>query len=125
MLFRTSGGSVNVTPDIHNGHVSLANIATAFLSERKSSSRRQNSVRRKTRLTIKGKQTSNASRQSSYTTTTDEMLDQRLSGENMDSGITTLFVPSGPVTNGDNKHQSKVVIIYIFCFLLELFDFRT
>ncbi|CAF3806153.1 unnamed protein product [Rotaria sordida] len=107
---RTSGGSCNVPQDIQNGHVSLANIATAFLSERKSSARRQNSVRRKTRLTIKGQHPSNAKRQSSYTTTTDEILDQRLSAENMDAGITTLFVPTNAVTNGDNKRPSKLIL---------------
>ncbi|CAF2823904.1 unnamed protein product [Rotaria sp. Silwood2] len=106
---KTSGGSCNAPQDIHNGHVSLANIATAFLSERKSSSRRQNSIRRKTRLTIKGQQTSNVRRQSTYPTATDEILDTRLSAENMDAGITTLFVPTNAITNGDNKHQSKMV----------------
>ncbi|CAF1015149.1 unnamed protein product, partial [Didymodactylos carnosus] len=40
-------------------HVSLANIASAFITERKSSSRRQNSVRRKKRLTVKDRQQSN------------------------------------------------------------------
>ncbi|CAF3418468.1 unnamed protein product [Rotaria sp. Silwood1] len=106
--FRTSGGSCNVPQDIQNGHVSLANIATAFLSERKSSSRRQNSIRRKTRLTVKGQQISNVRRQSSYPTVTDEIKDQRLSSDNMDVGISTLFVPTSAITNGDNKHQSKM-----------------
>ncbi|CAF0889791.1 unnamed protein product [Rotaria sp. Silwood1] len=108
---RTSGGSCNVPQDIQNGHVSLANIATAFLSERKSSSRRQNSIRRKTRLTVKGQQISNVRRQSSYPTVTDEIKDQRLSSDNMDVGISTLFVPTSAITNGDNKHQSKMKFI--------------
>ncbi|CAF3391835.1 unnamed protein product [Rotaria socialis] len=106
---RTSGGSGNAPPDVQNGHVSLANIATAFLTERKSSSRRQTSVRRKTHLTIKGRSSSNAQRQSNYPTGVDELLEQRLSGENMDGSISTLFVPTSGIINSDGKQQSKLV----------------
>ncbi|CAF1236733.1 unnamed protein product, partial [Didymodactylos carnosus] len=46
------------TSSSSNRHVSLANIASAFITERKSSSRRQ-SGRRKKRLTVKSRRQSN------------------------------------------------------------------
>ncbi len=104
-LYRTSAESSDLSAGTQNRRVSLANIATAFLTERKSSSRRQSSTRRKKRLTAKGSQIlNNTNRQSSYTTAADEILGQRLSKENMDGGIATLFV-----LNGDNKHRSITV----------------
>lgn len=101
---RNHGGSGDPPAGTQNRHASLANIATAFLSERKSSSRRQSSTRRKKRLTTKGTQGPNISRQSSYTTAADEILGQRSSAENMDGGIATLFG-----STGDNKHRSTTV----------------
>ncbi len=110
---RTSGGSGDPPAGAPNRQVSLANIATAFLSERKSSSRRPSSTRRKKkRLATKGNnQGSNTSRHSSYTTAADEILNQRLSGENMDAGagIATLIVPNTTTINVDNKHRPKTV----------------
>ena len=50
---RATSGSGDPPSGTQNRHVSLANIATAFLSERKSSSRRQSSARRKKHLSIK------------------------------------------------------------------------
>ncbi|CAF3933657.1 unnamed protein product [Rotaria magnacalcarata] len=107
---RTSSGSGNAPPDVQNGHVSLANIATAFLIERKCSSRRQTSVRRKTRLTIQGRSPSIARRQSNHPTGTDEVIEQQLPGENMDGGISTLFVPTSGIINSDGKQQSKMLL---------------
>lgn len=116
LLFRTSGGTSNPTPDTQNGHISLANIATEFLSERKSSSRRQNSIRRKIRGTITGKPTLNAQRPSSNVTSVDETVDQKVVSNNVDVGITTLIVPTITVNNSDNKHQSKMVNIFVYPF---------
>jgi hypothetical protein len=95
-------------------HVSLANIATAFLSERKSSSRRQSSGRRKKRSTIKGKKTSNPRYKSGFSTTTDGIKGQRISLENMDGGIATIFMTSMAATGANNKHRSATVIIFDF-----------
>ena len=107
--YRNSGGSGDTPEGTQNRQVSLANIATAFLSERKSSARRQSSIRRKKRMTTKGVQGSNTTRQSSYATAADEILGRRLSTENMDVGIATLFLPNGATNNGDNKHRSTTV----------------
>jgi hypothetical protein len=102
---RTIGGSGDPPPGTQNRHVSLANIATAFLTERKSSSHRQSSARRKKRLTINGRTSStNSARQSNYPTAADEILGQRSSSEIMDGGIPTIFV-----LNTDNKHRSTTV----------------
>jgi hypothetical protein len=106
--FRTSGGSCDQSISSQNRQVSLANIATAFLSERKSSAQRQSSARRK-RLTNKGQTSLSTSRHSSYATTADDILSQRLSSENMEGGISTLFVLNSATTNGDNINRSNTV----------------
>jgi hypothetical protein len=101
-LYRTNAGNNESSADIPNRQVSLANIATAFLTERKSSSHRQSTIRRKKRLTNKGAQTPNP-------TAADEILGPRLSADNMEVGIGTLFVPHVTTNNGDNKHRSSTV----------------
>jgi hypothetical protein len=98
-----------------NRQVSLANIATAFLTDRKSSSHRQSSVPRKKRLTNKGLH----KRQSSYTTAADEILAQRLSADNMEGGIATFFANNGIPTNGDNTHRSTMVKVNPILFLID------
>ena len=65
-------------------------------------------------MTTKGSnQGSTTSRHSSYTTAADEILNQRLSGENMDpagsGGVATLIVPNTTTINVDNKHRPKTV----------------
>jgi hypothetical protein len=112
--FRNSGGNGDPSSGTHNRNVSLANIATAFLTERKSSSIRQSSIRRKKRLTSKGPQSPTVQRQSSYITAADEILGQRISTETMEGGLATLFVPINGTINGDNKHRSTVVRNYFF-----------
>jgi hypothetical protein len=111
--YRTSGGNGDPPAGAPNRQVSLANIATAFLTERKSSSRRPSSTRRKKRLATKVIQGSNTNRHSNYITAADEILNQRLSGDNMDVGIATLLVPNTTTINVDNKHRSKTVKIIL------------
>ncbi len=104
--FRTIGKNSNLPPTTQHRHVSLANIATAFLTERKSSSsRRQSSNRRKKRLTIQEKKSSNLRRQ---TNTNDAILGQRISLENMDGGIAAIFMSNLSSTNPNNKHRTMV-----------------
>ncbi|CAF0807710.1 unnamed protein product [Adineta steineri] len=92
-IFSTSAGSHDPPPISHNRHVSLANIATAFLTERKSSSLRHGSGRRKNRSTIKEKKkTSQLRHQSSCPKAVDTLLGQRLSSENGENGISTIFM---------------------------------
>ena len=110
-LRRTSGGSGDPPSGTANRQVSLANIATAFLSERKFSPRRQSSTRRKKRLTTKSVQGSTSSRHSSYATTTDDILAQRPSIDDTQNGTATLFVPTVVTTNAENKHRSTTVRI--------------
>lgn len=105
LYLRTTGKSRDSYPVASHRHVSLANIATAFLSERKTSSRRQNSVRRKKRLTIKDKRTSNTRIQSNVT---NNILEQRLSGHNMDNGIVTIFMTTANAAS-NNKHRANLV----------------
>ncbi|CAF1082398.1 unnamed protein product [Adineta ricciae] len=107
----TSGGSIDPSSGITNRPVSLANIATAFLSERKTSARRSSGGPRKQRLTSKGQSTSISKRQSSYTTTTtDEILGGRRSSvDNMNDVIATLFSSHNGPTNSDNKHRSNAM----------------
>ncbi len=92
-----------------NRHVSLANIATAFLSERKSSSRRTSSGRRKNRSTIKGKRVSNPRYQSPFSGGAD-ILGQRVSLETMEGGMATIFMTTAGVTGANNKHRTTTVI---------------
>ncbi|CAF0724156.1 unnamed protein product [Adineta ricciae] len=106
----TSGGSIDPSSGISNRPVSLANIATAFLSERKTSARRSSSGPRKQRLASKGQSISISKRQSSYTTTTDEILGGRRSSvDNMNDVIATLFSSHNGPTNSDNKHRSNAM----------------
>jgi hypothetical protein len=106
---RTIGGSGDPPSGSQNRHVSLANIASAFLSERKSSSHRQSSARRQKRLTVKRRKSSYPKRQSNYPTAADEILGQRLSTEIMDEGIATIFA-----SNSDNKHRSTTVNLVLY-----------
>lgn len=92
-----------------NRHVSLANIATAFLSERKSSSRRQTSGRRKKRLTLTEKKSGSLRGQSNFANPTEVMLAQRLSGEKMETSIATILMVNGNANGGNNKHRTAMV----------------
>jgi hypothetical protein len=58
-------------------------------------------------------------RQSGYTTAADEILAQRLSAENMEGGIATLFAHNGIPTNGDNTHRSTMVKVNPILFLID------
>ena len=89
--------------------MSLANIATAFLSERKSSSRRQPSARRKKRLTINEKKASHPRRQSSYSNGSGSAAGQRLSAEKMENGIATILMVNSGAVGGNNKHRTTMV----------------
>ncbi|CAF0870362.1 unnamed protein product [Adineta ricciae] len=91
-----------------NRHVSLANIATAFLSERKSSSRRTSSGRRKKRLTMRDKKGSGSRNASSFSTGLNDLFGQRLSSENMESNIAAIFMTNVSGTGANNKHRSTV-----------------
>jgi hypothetical protein len=104
--FRIIEGSGDVPPTTQNRHVSLANIATAFLTERKSSSRRHSINRRKKRATIQ-KRTSNPRHQNN---TSNDILGQRISLDTMDGGIATIFMASMSSTNPNNKHRTALVI---------------
>jgi hypothetical protein len=90
------GGSGDPPPNTNHRQVSLANIATAFLSERKSTSRRQSSHRRKKRLTSNARHQSNSN---------DDVLGQRISLETIDGGIASMFMTT---TNPNNKHRTMV-----------------
>ncbi|CAF1376092.1 unnamed protein product, partial [Rotaria sordida] len=95
-------------------HVSLANIATAFLSERKTS-RRHSSGYRKKRLTSKDKSTSNSKHQSNYSNTTNNVIGQRLLTQNTEDGLATVFMVNFSTTSTNNKHRTNLVIkIIIF-----------
>ena len=83
-------------------HVSLANIATAFLTERKSSSRRHSTRRRKKRLTIQEKRTSN-SRHSN-----DTSHGQRISLDANEGGM-AVFMTTLNGNNANNKHRTTLV----------------
>ena len=108
---RTNGRNSDSPSGIPNRQVSLANIATAFLTERKSSSRRQSSIRRKKRFTSKSGHSINISRQSSYTTNADDPLVQRFSTETMPTTTTTmLLVPNNSLAIPENKPRSSTVI---------------
>ena len=104
----TGNGSDAPMPSQHR-HVSLANIATAFLSERKSSSRRQTSARRKKRLALSEKKSGSIRRQSNFGNPTDVMLAQRLSGEKGEGGIATILMVNGSANGGNNKHRTTMV----------------
>jgi hypothetical protein len=86
----------------------LANIATAFLSERKSSSsRRQSSGRRQKRLTAKENKPSKSGHRSSAT---NNMLGQRSSSGTMAGGFAAIFMTNGNATGANNKHRVTLVI---------------
>ena len=104
----TGNGNDAPMPSQHR-HVSLANIATAFLSERKSSSRRQTSGRRKKRLTPSEKKSGSIRRQSNFGNPADVMLAQRLSGEKVEGGIATILMVNGSANGGNNKHRTTMV----------------
>ena len=110
LYFRTSGGSGDPPTLTQNRHVSLANIATAFLSERKSSARRQSSGRRKKRSTIKGKRASNPRYHSPFSGGADGILGQRISLETMEGGIATIFMTNAGGTGSNGKHRTNTVI---------------
>ncbi|CAF0820041.1 unnamed protein product [Rotaria sp. Silwood1] len=113
-LQKARGKSQDSPPIATHRHVSLANIATAFLSERKTTSRRQSSGRRKKRLTSKDKRTSDSKYQSNYSNTSSNATGQRSSMQNMEGGIATIFM-ANVSTNTNNKHRTNLVIkIIIF-----------
>jgi len=99
-IFRTTSGYGDIPEPTYTRHVSLANIATAFLSERKSSSRRQSGNRRKKRLTIREKASPKPS---------NERISPRISLETRDNGIATLFMTNMSLTNPTNKHRTTIV----------------
>lgn len=101
----------DIIPSPQNRHVSLANIATAFLSERKSSSRRHSSGRRKKRLNLQEKKSSTSRPQSSFSTGVDDLFGQRSSSGNMESSIVAMFMTSSSstTTNANNKHRNTLV----------------
>lgn len=111
LLFRcsVSGDNRDMLPTSQNRHVSLANIATAFLSERKSSSRRTSSGRRKKRLAMHEKKGSGSRNTSSFSTGLNDIFGQRLSSENMESNIAAIFMTNISGTGANNKHRTTVV----------------
>ena len=109
LAFRTSTATgADRPPNTQHRHVSLANIATAFLSERKSSSRRQPSSRRKKRMTIEKKK-SHSRRQSTYSSGTETVIGQRLSGDKMENSIATILMVNSGAVGGNNKHRTTMV----------------
>ena len=104
----TDNGTDTSSPT-RNRHVSLANIATAFLTERKSSSRRQTSARRKKRLTVKEKRSDSRGSVICSGATNGGTLAQKHSGNTMDNGIATIMTLTGAPTAGNNKHHTTMV----------------
>lgn len=87
-----------------NRHVSLANIATAFLSERKSSSRHHPSVRRKKRFTAVERNSLSPRNSSNCHNSNDGNCLQQLSVEKVENGIATIIVPKvGSNNNGKRR----------------------
>lgn len=113
---RTSGKSRDSPPTAQNRHVSLANIATAFLTERKTSSRRQTSGRRKKRLTIKESQASNGRRSTNYSSaTTSSVFINPMSMQSVGGSISTIFMTHTSSTAGvNNKHRTTLVMKICF-----------
>ncbi|CAF1928579.1 unnamed protein product [Rotaria magnacalcarata] len=107
---RTSGKAGDSSPITSHRHVSLANIATAFLSERKTSSRRQSSNRRKQRLTTKDNQNQDSRLSTNCANTNNPGLGQQLTVQNTDGEITTIFMARTSTANANNKHRTNVVI---------------
>ena len=70
----------------------MANIAAAFLIERKSSAHRQSSTRRKKRLTIKDSQRMKNRRNSSCTSNMDDIFEQRSVNDNNDDGFDVPYI---------------------------------
>ena len=94
----------------------MANIATAFLSDRRSTINRQGSGYRKKRLTGNNRTRSDSRQKSSYPNANDNILEQRLSTPNMQSGISTLY------TNKTTTNRTTEVIMNYFVLqLISLF----
>ena len=89
--------------------VSLANIATAFLTERKSTTRRQSNTRMKKRLTNKDRKTSASKYQSNYQNGNKNVIGQRSSLQNMQDGIASIFVNNTNATHVNKKHRTTAV----------------
>jgi hypothetical protein len=99
----TTSSSAGPFPNAQR-HVSLANIATAFLSQRKSSSRRS-SARRKKRLTIQEKKPANCKRQSSHAAAAE--LTSASDGKK--NGMATILKIDPGTANGTSKHHTALV----------------
>jgi len=124
-LFSAGAGSGDLPSLPENRHVSLANIATAFLSERKSSStRRQSSGRRQKRLTVKENKPSKSRHQSSFSSATNDILGQQSSSGATAGRFSAIFMTNVNATGANNKHRVTLVIkIYLsllFVFLTSL-----
>ncbi len=123
-MFSAGAGSGDLPSLPENRHVSLANIATAFLSERKSSSsRRQSSGRRQKRLTVKENKPSKSRHQSTFPSATNDILGQQSSSGAMAGGFAAIFMTNGNATGANNKHRVTLVIkinlslLFVFCYL--------
>ncbi|CAF4499647.1 unnamed protein product, partial [Rotaria socialis] len=106
----TSGKARDSSSITSHRNVSLANIATAFLSERKTSSRRQSSNRRKQRLTVTDKQNNDSRLSTNCANTNNPGLGQQFTVQNTDGGITTIFMAHTSTANANNKHRTNAVI---------------
>ncbi|UJR28134.1 hypothetical protein I4U23_009391 [Adineta vaga] len=105
----TSADSRDLPSTPQNRHVSLANIATAFLTERKSSARRLSSGRRKKRLANQEKKSSNSRLQSSFPNGLNDLFGQRLSSENMEHNIAAMFMTTSSGAGANNKHRATLL----------------
>lgn len=109
-MFSTGTGNGSDAPiPSQNRHVSLANIATAFLSERKSSSRRQTSARRKKRLTLNERKSGSLRRQSNFGNGAEANLGPRLSADKVEGGIATILMVNGGANGANGKHLTTMV----------------
>lgn len=89
----------------------MANIAAAFLIERKSSSRRQSSIRRKKRPTNKESQRIRSERQSSCTSNMDEVFEQAKSNvDNDDRTSPHIFVVNPGKPSLEETSRSPVMV---------------
>jgi hypothetical protein len=108
VLSSSATGTTSDRPDVnHHRHVSLANIATAFLSERKNSSRRQTSIRRKKRVVNNERRTSR--RQSNYSGASEKNIGQRVSMDRMNSVVAATLVVNSVAVGGNSKNRTTTV----------------
>ena len=89
--------------------VSLANIATAFLIERKTSTRCRDSVRRQRRLTTRGSQRTSSNYQSTCPTIPEQDVSQRSPEKMTDDEMKAIFAPHTATHAIEDPHRTAMV----------------